>query len=185
MELFSIRFNIQTITLSACQFTSNTQIFIDNQNVFDEPTFNMNNTLPIVLNELGLCHLHFEIFPNNNMVKVEILNSDQSDTLFSEIIKTDLSQLNVDPQILIERQSKQPDNNGIKLFSAPVIGLVLKLSKTFPIVKGVLLASSAAAYSILFSWQFALILLAILIFHEYGHIYAMKFNTICRWHGCK
>jgi Zn-dependent protease len=35
-------------------------------------------------------------------------------------------------------------------------------------------AASAAAYSIIFSWKFALLLLLQLFVHEYGHIHAMK-----------
>lgn len=35
-------------------------------------------------------------------------------------------------------------------------------------------AASAAAYSILFSWQFALLLLLQLFVHEYGHVHAMR-----------
>ncbi|MCM2333004.1 MAG: site-2 protease family protein, partial [Anaeromyxobacteraceae bacterium] len=35
-------------------------------------------------------------------------------------------------------------------------------------------AASAAAYSILFSWKFALLLLLQLFVHEYGHVHAMK-----------
>jgi Zn-dependent protease len=35
-------------------------------------------------------------------------------------------------------------------------------------------AASAAAYSILFSWKFALLLLLQLVVHEYGHVHAMR-----------
>lgn len=60
-----------------------------------------------------------------------------------------------------------------------LIGLAslgLKLLKSAKVIKGgVLAVASLAAYSWLFSVQFALALVACLVFHEYGHIRAMKY----------
>lgn len=53
-----------------------------------------------------------------------------------------------------------------------VIGKIGSVSTK--VIKVVLLGTSFAAYSYLFSWQFALIILVQLIIHEYGHIWAMK-----------
>ena len=58
-----------------------------------------------------------------------------------------------------------------------VIGLAslgFKLLKSAKMIKVVLAGASIAAYSWLFSFQFALALIACLVFHEYGHIKAMK-----------
>jgi Zn-dependent protease len=52
--------------------------------------------------------------------------------------------------------------------------LLLKLSKMATLVKAVLLAGSFGIYSVLFSWQFAAIILISLFVHENGHIWAMK-----------
>ncbi|MEH6452800.1 MAG: site-2 protease family protein [Psychromonas sp.] len=52
--------------------------------------------------------------------------------------------------------------------------LGLKLFKSAKIIKVVLAGASLAAYSWFFSFQFALALLLCLVFHEYGHIRAMK-----------
>lgn len=55
------------------------------------------------------------------------------------------------------------------------IGLVaLKLLKTLNVIKVALLASSVAVYSVMFTFEFALALIAVLVFHEYGHLRAMK-----------
>lgn len=59
-----------------------------------------------------------------------------------------------------------------------VIGLTslgFKLLKSAKLIKVVLVGASVAAYSWLFSLQFALALIACLVFHEYGHIRAMKY----------
>ena len=52
--------------------------------------------------------------------------------------------------------------------------LAIKLFKSAKIIKVVLAGASLAAYSWFFSFQFALALLLCLVFHEYGHIRAMK-----------
>ncbi|WP_407334165.1 site-2 protease family protein [Enterovibrio sp. 27052020O] len=59
-----------------------------------------------------------------------------------------------------------------------VVGLAslgFKLLKSAKVIKVVLAGASVAAYSWLFSWQFALALIACLVVHEYGHIRAMKY----------
>nr|WP_276521647.1 site-2 protease family protein [Shewanella sairae] len=59
-----------------------------------------------------------------------------------------------------------------------VVGLAslgFKLLKSAKVIKVLLAGASVAAYSWLFSFQFALALIACLVFHEYGHIRAMKY----------
>jgi putative peptide zinc metalloprotease protein len=53
-------------------------------------------------------------------------------------------------------------------------GVGFKLLKSAKVFKAGLAAASLSVYSILFSVEFALALIAILIFHEYGHLRAMK-----------
>lgn len=56
-----------------------------------------------------------------------------------------------------------------------LLSLGFKLLKSAKIIKVVLAGASLAAYSWLFSLQFALTLIACLVIHEYGHIRAMKY----------
>ena len=53
--------------------------------------------------------------------------------------------------------------------------LLLKLFKSAKLIKVVLAGASLAAYSWFFSFQFAASLIACLVFHEYGHVRAMKY----------
>jgi Zn-dependent protease len=55
-----------------------------------------------------------------------------------------------------------------------IVGVGLKLLKSVKVFKVALAAASLSVYSILFSVEFALALIAILVFHEYGHLRAMK-----------
>jgi len=61
-----------------------------------------------------------------------------------------------------------------KLSFLGLASLGFKLLKSAKVIKVVLAGASIAAYSWLFSFQFALALIACLVFHEYGHIKAMK-----------
>ncbi|WP_341503229.1 site-2 protease family protein [Gallaecimonas sp. GXIMD4217] len=51
--------------------------------------------------------------------------------------------------------------------------LGFKLFKSAKVIKVALAGASFASYAYLFNWQMAVILLAILVFHEYGHLKAM------------
>ena len=76
----------------------------------------------------------------------------------------------------IERQIPQHPVATKQKFSLIGLGsLALKLMKSAKVIKVVLAGASLAAYSWLFSWEFALALIACLVFHEYGHVKAMKY----------
>jgi putative peptide zinc metalloprotease protein len=50
----------------------------------------------------------------------------------------------------------------------------LKFAKLATIVKSAFLAASFGAYAVLFSWQFAILIIVSLFVHENGHIWAMR-----------
>lgn len=54
------------------------------------------------------------------------------------------------------------------------IGLFFKLFKSAKAVKILLAGSALAGWSILISWQFAVVIISVIVFHEYGHLWAMK-----------
>lgn len=75
----------------------------------------------------------------------------------------------------IERQT--PEVAPVKQQKFSFVGLTslgFKLLKSAKVIKAMLAAASVAAYSWLFSIEFALALIACLVIHEYGHIKAMK-----------
>lgn len=55
------------------------------------------------------------------------------------------------------------------------IGLIaFKFLKAAQVIKVALMAASVAVYSVIFTLEFALALIGVLVFHEYGHLRAMK-----------
>ena len=76
----------------------------------------------------------------------------------------------------IERQTPTITPQAEKRFSlVGLLSLGMKALKSAKVIKVALASASLAAYSWLFSVQFALALLVCLVFHEYGHIRAMKY----------
>ncbi len=55
-----------------------------------------------------------------------------------------------------------------------IFGLLFKLLKTASVAKPALFAVSLAGWTIISSWQFAVVIIAVIMFHEYGHVRAMK-----------
>lgn len=76
----------------------------------------------------------------------------------------------IERQIPTVKPANKPKTSMVGLLS-----LGFKLFKSAKIIKVVLAGASLAAYSWLFSLQFALTLIACLVIHEYGHIRAMKY----------
>lgn len=81
-----------------------------------------------------------------------------------------LNEKDIESREIINHGESKP-----KVSTVGLLGLGLKLFKSAKVIKVVLAAGSLAAYSWLFSFQFALALIGCLVFHEYGHVRAMKY----------
>ncbi|VAW81152.1 Zn-dependent protease [hydrothermal vent metagenome] len=53
-------------------------------------------------------------------------------------------------------------------------GLVFKLFKSVKVLKIALVGTAFAGWGLIFNWQFAAVLIIVIMFHEYGHVQAMK-----------
>ncbi len=74
-----------------------------------------------------------------------------------------------------QRQIGEHERQPMKFSFIGMAGLGLKLLKSAKVIKVLFAAGSLAAYSWLFSIEFAIALILCLVFHEYGHIKAMKY----------
>ena len=86
-----------------------------------------------------------------------------------------LTQGNRDSKDIEQQTPVTPIEKQNKISVIGLASLGFKLLKSAKVIKVVLVGASMAAYSWLFSVQFALALIACLMFHEYGHIRAMKY----------
>jgi len=92
-------------------------------------------------------------------------------TLNDELVKQD-SMTNKDIE---QRTVETPVKKPMKVSPVGLLGLGLKLFKSAKVIKVLFAAGSLAAYSWLFSIEFAIALILCLVWHEYGHIKAMKY----------
>jgi putative peptide zinc metalloprotease protein len=67
-----------------------------------------------------------------------------------------------------------PSGNTKRASWIPLIGTIFKLSKSAGAIKVALAGASFASWSLLTDWRFAAILISIIVFHEYGHVRAMR-----------
>ena len=100
--------------------------------------------------------LDFQLLMNGELIKKNRLN------------EKDIEQHQVD----------KPSGQAFKFSIVGMAGLGLKLVKSAKVVKVLFAAGSLAAYSWLFSIEFAIALILCLVFHEYGHIKAMKYFNL-------
>ena len=87
----------------------------------------------------------------------------------------ELENKTLDEKDIEQRQITEGKKQPIKFSFVGMAGLALKLFKSAKVVKVLFAAGSLAAYSWLFSIEFAIALILCLVFHEYGHIKAMKY----------
>ncbi len=115
--------------------------------------------------ELGELTVRYQIFSDQNICRYFLLRGDETLEEGEEPITDELIDA-IDTQ---KNQHTQSRGHTIGL-----IGLAFKLFKSAKAVKVLLAGSALAGWSIMFSWQFALVLIAVICFHEYGHLWAMK-----------
>lgn len=98
------------------------------------------------------------------------------DLQFQLLVNNELQHENtLNEKDIEQRQVSQGEKQPIKISFVGMAGLGLKLLKSAKVIKVLFAAGSLAAYSWLFSIEFAIALILCLVFHEYGHIKAMKY----------
>lgn len=98
------------------------------------------------------------------------------DLQFQLLINNELQHENtLNEKDIEQRQITEGEKQPIKFSFVGMAGLGLKLFKSAKVIKVLFAAGSLAAYSWLFSIEFAIALVLCLVFHEYGHIKAMKY----------
>lgn len=114
-------------------------------------------------NETRACELHMEL-------------SWQPFTLTYRLLEDGVEKLVGERSVENLQQATPKQNLPVKqkIGLAGLASLGFKLLKSAKVIKALLAAGSLAAYTWLFSFQFALVLIGCLVFHEYGHLRAMR-----------
>lgn len=116
----------------------------------------------------------FELMPQQQSHHMS-LNMQMTDKGVNYQLWQDNQRLNsgnfFNPQLQVE--SAKPKT---RLFGLAALGF--KLFKSAKLIKVALASASVAGYAWLFSFEFALVLIACLVAHEYGHVRAMQYFGI-------
>jgi Zn-dependent protease len=129
-------------------------------------------------NNSGFSH-KFPLQSEEGELRVELngsLNWQPFDLQFQLLINDEILQENtLNEKDIEQRKHTQDKKRPMKFSLIGMAGLGLKLLKSAKVIKVLFAAGSLAAYSWLFSIEFAIALILCLVFHEYGHIKAMKY----------
>ncbi len=163
MQLFSFTLMESNITLEGSPETGLERLLLNGQEIGQKRNFGANNDYTFLLPTAGEVHLHFKVDAPNGLVLVKLFNQDKSQTLYEQQHDVPLTAPN-------GTATRQPKGHMATFF---VMGL--KLLKSAKVIKVALLGTAIGGWSLIFSWQFALVLVSVLVFHEYGHLRAMKY----------
>ena len=117
--------------------------------------------------QLGKGKVSFRIDLENQQVNYELNMADAQVTSGVAVLDEGTK------AVFVQQPTDTAEPTG-KVNSFVLLGIAAKLFKSFKVIKVALLGASVAVYSVMFTVEFALALVAVLIFHEYGHVRAMK-----------
>ncbi len=158
MDLMSLQIANHQITLRQTPQSGVVTLLLDEQPVVENHTLEASNRFPLMIPELGQLELWFDIDQSNRQVVTTVKRN--GDVLFSEAKEI--------------QPAPSSAASGFRGHIWAWIGVALKLFKSVKVVQVALVGMSLSAWGILFSWEFAAAIVGILIFHEYGHLRAMK-----------
>lgn len=178
MQLFSFDYANHQFSVDATPATGEEIISVDGVVVAQQRNFGIASEHTFVLDTLGDVKL------------IYVLNRRAADVNYELWVKGErvleaAVSVSVEPQVFFSatETTAAPQADQFTLPSASAekkpswlsIGLIaFKLLKAVQVFKVALLAASVAVYSVMFTVEFALALIGVLVFHEYGHLRAMK-----------
>lgn len=120
--------------------------------------------------QLGPLQLSFILNPQaQNVNYILQLNNAETITGVAELSEQAKTMVSADSDLTAAAPATNNKMNGFVLLSVGA-----KLLKSVKVIKLALAAASVAVYSVMFTFEFAVALVAVLVFHEYGHVRAMK-----------
>jgi len=180
MQVLSIDYNNHRIVLDLSPWNGTEILLVDDQIVLQKHNQQLYSLHEVTVDNIGLIQLNFKL----NLKRKEIAYQCK---VHSQVVEESVKSLmmistspnqsnttsnNTHQTVDIETSASEPLPKANSKWM--LLPLVFKLFKSIQVIKVALLATSVGAYSILFSVEFALALVGVLVFHEYGHLRAMK-----------
>lgn len=173
MQLFSFGYANRQFNVEATPATGEEIVTIDGVVVSQKRNFGVTSEHVFALEDLGELRLAYVFNLHTADVKYELWIADDQVVKASAPVPIELHASFDDAQA--SEKMSIPLTKSTRSNSWLSIGLIaFKLLKAVQVVKVALLAASVAVYSVMFTVEFAFALIAVLVFHEYGHLRAMK-----------
>lgn len=183
MDLFSFDFQQHRFVLRGSSWSGMEELEVDGQVLSQKRNLGFSSIHKFFLADLGQCELAFTIDIRRALIAYQLRAQGQvlvkevtplheSYTLARPAQQEDLAEVEPAAQPQADASLAEPprrQGNWIVL-----AGVFFKLFKSAKVFKAALAAASVSVYSVIFSIEFALALIGILVFHEYGHLRAMK-----------
>ena len=176
MQLFSFEYANHQFCVEGTPWNGEESLSVDGVVVSQKRNFGITSEHECHVPDLGAVKLIYVINLRAADVNYELWIDEQRVLEASAaLVLNDEAQAYADAQAAQHTSSTTAIAAPAKSGSWIALGLVgLKLLKTVQVIKVALLASSVAVYSVMFTFEFALALIGVLVFHEYGHLRAMK-----------
>lgn len=171
MQVLRIVHDSHEVLLDISPWNGTEILIVDNQQVSQKHNRSLHSVHEVTIDGWGQLRLLFTLNISTREIAYQCWIDDQ---LIADAVQT-IAPI-IEPTNTTQNQSSAET---IKPHTAkrqiwPLMAIGFKLFKSIQVLKVALLAASVGAYSLIFSVEFALALIAVLVFHEYGHLRAMK-----------
>jgi len=180
MELFCIEYDSQEIRLTVSDRLTEACLLVNGAEIARQRDPGLGNRYPFELPGVGWVTLTFTLQPAEGLVHVALWQDQQLLQAYQQPLPLKLPQAS--SMAASEAPSVHPVEGLDSNHSAGTarghlwawLGVAFKLLKSIKVVQVALVGMSLSAWGILYSWEFALAIVGILVFHEYGHLRAMQ-----------
>jgi Zn-dependent protease len=181
MQLFSFDYAGHEFNVAATPATGEEQVAVDGLVLSSARNFGIASTHEFHLADLGAVKLVYVLNLRAGDVNYElwvketaVLEGRALVSVEQQVAAREFAELH-SPQHGDTVATAAPTPIPTKSNSWVSIGLIaFKFLKAAQVVKVALMAASVAVYSVMFTVEFAFALIGVLVFHEYGHLRAMK-----------
>jgi len=178
MQVLNIQCNGHEVKLNLTPWNGTEELFVDGKLVSKKHNNTLSGRHDVAVSDLGDLRLNFRLNISKKEVIYECYLNGQLIEEGSQFINgvitspglkiADELRHKVEVETSAQVVEKKPGMTWV------LLPIIFKLFKSVQVIKVALLAASVGAYSLIFSPEFALVLVGVLVFHEYGHLRAMK-----------
>jgi len=175
-KLFGFEYGGSTFELFGSNWTGLERLVVDGMEVARKRNFRYSSTYEFTTADLGALILTFHIQASRGMVSYELKRNGASVVENSVALQLPswLSSARPVPAHTAESQDPAPAPPRRKGHLVVWFGLATKIFQSGKALKVVLAGVAVSGWTVLYSLPFALALTATLVFHEWGHLRAMR-----------